>query len=139
MKPPRGLETHTQGLAAGFTPARAAECMRGQVGVRPPGQAVASIRDRAADDTQALEGACIRVLVVAYTPALAGGCHTGPGGGLYTGPGCGLYTGPGGGLYAGPCESPYRSKWPTRPVLIQELQARGMGDIAKLLREAWGL
>jgi len=57
----------------------------------------------------------------------------------HTGPGGGLYTGPGGGLYTGPSDEPYRSNWPPRHVLIQELAARGMNDIVELLRNAWHL
>jgi hypothetical protein len=68
---------------------------------------------------------------------LGGGLNAGPGGGLYSGPGGGLYNGQGGGLYAGQCAQPYRSNWPPRPVFIQELEARGMKDIAALLRAAW--
>ena len=65
--------------------------------------------------------------------------YAGPGGGLYTGPGGGLYTGPGGGLYTGPSGAPYRSNWPTRDVLVKELEHLGMKEIANVLREAWQL
>ena len=66
-----------------------------------------------------------------------GGLYSGPGGGLYTGPGGGLYSGPGGGLYTGPSNLPYCRNWPTRDVLIDELELRGMNEIADILREAW--
>ena len=68
-----------------------------------------------------------------------GGLYTGPGGGLYTGPGGGLYTGPGGGLYTGPSSQPYRSNWPTRGALIEALRDRGLDDVARTLKEAWGM
>ena len=54
-----------------------------------------------------------------------GGLYTGPGGGLYRGPGGGLYAGTGGGLYTGPSHAPYRRNWPTRQVLIEELERLG--------------
>jgi hypothetical protein len=50
----------------------------------------------------------------------------------------GLYTGPGGGLYTGPGNPGYRNNWPPREVFAQELEKRGLDNIADVLRKAWG-
>ena len=68
-----------------------------------------------------------------------GGLYTGPGGGAYTGPGGGLYTGPTGGLYTGPSSNPYKSNWPPIPILVKELEKRGMHYYANILKKHYKL
>ena len=75
------------------------------------------------------------VSLTAITVTLGPQKHaTAPGGGLSTAPGGGLYTGPGGGLYTGACGEPYRCNWPPIARLVEELERRGMHDVAMKLR-----
>ena len=54
---------------------------------------------------------------------------------LYVGPGGGLYTGPGGGLYKGSFGNHFHFNWPPIPVLVAELEKRGMTQYAAIFRK----
>lgn len=62
-----------------------------------------------------------------------GGLSTGPGGGMSTGPGGGMSTGPEGGLSTGP--EPCYLRIPPWHIFVQELEKRGMDDIAEQIRQ----
>lgn len=44
------------------------------------------------------------------------------------------YTGPGGGLFTGPCNEPYHSVIPPWPIFLEELERRGLGRYADIIR-----